>query len=82
VTVIDEHDGDCKHGIYPPSSCTRCNGSDARRAAEDRRIIGVPFQANFAQRAACGCYIRVGDMIARRADDKYVCEEHAHVHIE
>jgi hypothetical protein len=73
MTVIEEHDGDCRHGVYPAMCCTLCNGNEARRRAESEAVL-YSFPAHYDGTLACGHYARMGDIIAKRADGTYVCE--------
>lgn len=59
----------------PKSQCSKCNGLEARRAEAAAEIVGW-FSARYDSRIACGCYVRQGDIIGRRADDTYVCSTH------
>lgn len=50
-----------------------CNGREAREKAERGEIV-ARFPARYASTLVCGHDVEVGEMIARRADETYVCE--------
>ncbi|HRE01004.1 MAG TPA: hypothetical protein PLV68_06865 [Ilumatobacteraceae bacterium] len=78
MSTDHDHDPDeCIHGLGPRSACVLCNGRAAREEAEAHRIVQW-FAARYSGRLACGCYTTVGDLIARRADDTFVCLDHSH----
>lgn len=72
MTTIDEFEDCCIHGMLPPSSCTICTGKDRARAKAAAEVI-QRFPARYSTRLACGHHVDVGDIIARRNDDSYVC---------
>lgn len=73
MTVIDERDDECRHGVFPATSCSICSGADARRKAESH-AVEYTFPAQYDGTLACGHYAMIGDIIAKRADGSYVCE--------
>lgn len=75
MTTIDSYDDECRHGMFPASSCSICNGNDARRAAADTTVVHW-FEARYDGPIACGCHVQIGDRIGRRADNTFVCSDH------
>ena len=65
---------DCPHGLGPKGHCTICNGRDARERTEHVEIM-ARFPTKFTGRMPCGHFVEIGDIVARRADDTYVCGE-------
>jgi hypothetical protein len=70
---------ECPHGLGLRSTCTLCNGREARERKEARRHMSCGIVARFAGIcASCGDAINEGDIICRRADGCYVCCEENH----
>jgi hypothetical protein len=71
-TVLQE----CKHGLWPASSCTWCNGKELPLFAKSRA-----FRARFKSRCfVCKRDIRRGDYVVKMSSSKitgYVHAEHA-----
>lgn len=65
---------ECKHGIWPPSSCTICTGKEIA-PVEARIIIVARWRAKFPGKChTCGDDIEVGQHIAQDTEDRYLCE--------
>lgn len=66
---------ECKHGIWPPTSCTICTGKEVKTLVEDRVIIVARWHAKFPGKChSCGDDIALDDPIAQDTDDRYLCE--------
>lgn len=74
MTTIDERDDECIHGMFPPTSCTICNGRDAARARA-AAAIEYEFPARYISLLGCGHFSTIGETIARRADGTLVCTD-------
>lgn len=73
MSIDQEPDDLCIHEQIP-QTCSICNGRDGREAAE-RAVITARFPARYASTLACGHDVEIGDVIARRADETYVCSD-------
>lgn len=66
-------DEECKHGIWPATSCSLCNGREKREQTERDRVVWIGT-ARYAAVCAGGCgdFIEPGDRIVRTAADRYL----------
>lgn len=67
MTVIEQHEDECRHGIFPPSCCTACKGAP-------RVSVEYLFPAQFDSRLDCGHQPEIGDTIARLTDGRLTCQ--------
>jgi hypothetical protein len=71
--IIEQDPEECIHGIWPASSCTRCNGRDKLAAQLDLEPVAT-FPAKYSgQCSTCHCWWAVGDLITKLGDSgRYV----------
>jgi len=64
---------ECKHGIWPATSCTLCMHKPAL-AERPLVVIVARWTAKYYSKcSACGESIEPGDEIAKTGDDEYLC---------
>lgn len=74
MTTIDSDPDECRHGVWPASSCSYCSGKDAARARA-AAVIEHEFPARYISLLGCGHFSTIGETIGRRADGTLVCAE-------
>lgn len=64
----------CPHGLYPASSCPRCNGRYASQRKMGNAIVDLYLRAVYATTCGrCGDDIGAGEPFDRTASGYHVC---------
>lgn len=74
--VIEMDEVECPHFgrvLTFPGECTKCSGKEDREHAI-RTAVQFKFPAKYQSLLACGHFSTIGELICKRVDDTYVCD--------